>query len=647
MADLANAYGIDLSNPDITSEIDKFYYQVAGMTPAQAQAAAAKDAQARAAAQEEARVDGLVSKYGKYWSRESLAGASKADLDYLAGQLASRQTPGPVWWGKTIAEQRGKMDDVSVTQQMQAGKTTEEIEATRGHPEYATSLGAGVVGGNPYGAFQTARVEAIQSLPSLMEVISKAKEGKELSRDFGEGGYGYTGVGGFPDPSLSGLEGTFLGDIADFLSDLTDPASFPDALGMQSALTGQDLGSLESVFGDLGAEEGVDYGYRGYSSLLSDLLSGEKGFVGMLEGHFPEMLLSASLGGLKSVGDFFAALMGESVVGTYTDPYTGQLMAVHESGKVTSVSPEGDPGFDFNKMDQGNEYNPYNAPYGQYYRNSSYDPTGGGAGAAGFDRQSLIDQLISTTQGNTVNPGIDPLYFESIIRQGILDRNEALGDNITQGQFNAAFDTNFLGQGLLDDETYRLRDEANRKVDAFFPGNSFATLDDSIINSIVQERAQVPREQISSQLSRGNFNTTGGRTANEFISRQFPSAKQRVGEVSQGVLGGYQADLHELRDQARHSVSNFNLGDDLFSIAPFVEQRGNVIDRANASARQDVVTALGGEPLFDITGALQSGGRAQGVVSGGGSPVLNTLASRQGGDDRDRRGLGTRGSGVF
>ena len=120
-----------------------------------------------------------------------------------------------------------------------------------------------------------------------------------------------------------------------------------------------------------------------------------------------------------------------------------------------------------------------------------------------------------------------------------------------------------------------------------------------------------------------------------------------MGEVSQGVLGGYQADLHELRDQARHSVSNFNLGDDLFSIAPFVEQRGNVIDRANASARQDVVTALGGEPLFDITGALQSGGRAQGVVSGGGSPVLNTLASRQGGDDRDRRGLGTRGSGVF
>ena len=52
--------------------------------------------------------------------------------------------------------------------------------------------------------------------------------------------------------------------------------------------------------------------------------------------------------------------------------------------------------------------------------------------------------------------------------------------------------------------------------------------------------------------------------------------------------------------------------------------------------------------MFSAVSALQEGGRQQGQVSGTPS-FLDVLAEREGGvgAGRDRRGLGSRGSGVF
>ena len=268
-----------------------------------------------------------------------------------------------------------------------------------------------------------------------------------------------------------------------------------------------------------------------------------------------------------------------------------------------------------------------------------------------FNRQAALEELIGKTQGNTINPGISDIYFNDIIRRGLTRQDQELGDNITQNQFNNAFSSDFLGQGLLDDETTNLRGQATDRLNQVFTGNAFDPLDDSIINSIVQERAAPARKQISSAVARGNYNPTGGRTANQAIDFQTPAATSRVREIGEGVLGGYGKDISALKDTAQAGISGFKLGDDLFDVSPFAEQRSKLIEDKSQSLQGDISDAIGNEPLFSSGDALAKGGRVQGVVSGQPSnqTFLDTIAAReaQGARTSRNRGLGSRGSGVF
>ena len=271
--------------------------------------------------------------------------------------------------------------------------------------------------------------------------------------------------------------------------------------------------------------------------------------------------------------------------------------------------------------------------------------------AAGvFNREAALEELIGRTQGNTTNPGIGDYYFNDIIRRGLTGRNTALGDNIDENQFNNAFSSNFLGQGLLDDETTKLQGNATDSLNNVFTGNAFS-IDDSIIDSIVNERAQPARQQISTSVARGNFNPTGGRTANESIDFQTPQATSRVKEIGAGVLGGYQGDVGNIKDSAMSSISGFKLGDDLFDVAPFAEQRSKLIQDRGPMLQGDISDAIGNEPLFNSGEALAKGGRVQGVVSGQPSnqSFLDSIAARetQGARSGRSRGLGSRGSGAF
>ena len=75
------------------------------------------------------------------------------------------------------------------------------------------------------------------------------------------------------------------------------------------------------------------------------------------------------------------------------------------------------------------------------------------------------------------------------------------------------------------------------------------------------------------------------------------------------------------------------------------------VEQQQGQLGSDVRGALGSEPLFDVSGALQSAGRAQGVVSGQGQnqSFLDSIAARELGSTaaRNRRGLRSRGSGAF
>ena len=259
--------------------------------------------------------------------------------------------------------------------------------------------------------------------------------------------------------------------------------------------------------------------------------------------------------------------------------------------------------------------------------------------------QGAFDRML----GETVNPGVSDEEFRKILAAGIERENVALGEQVTEPEFRQVFDNPDLGRNILTGEEDLRRQAFGEQVAGTFPGGAFQPLDDSIIQSIVEERAAPARQQISNLAARGNLNPIGGQRANLFLSGQEEGATERVKEIGQSVLGGAQRDVDLLRGQAETGVSGYRLGDELFDIAPFAEQREKLITERQGSLGEDVRSAIGTEPIFDLGGALRTGSRAQGAVSGTtpNQSFLDAIAAREVASRRDKRGLGTRGSGAF
>lgn len=259
--------------------------------------------------------------------------------------------------------------------------------------------------------------------------------------------------------------------------------------------------------------------------------------------------------------------------------------------------------------------------------------------------QEAFDRLI----GDTINPGLSDEEFRKVIAAGIERENIGLGAEATEPEFRQVFDNPDLGRLILADEEDLRRQTFGEQIGETFPGGAFKSLDDSIIQSIVDERAGPARQQVSNLQARGNLNPIGGQQANLFLSGQEEGAKERVREIEQGVLGGAQRDVDLLRGQAETGATGYRLGDDLFDIKPFAEQREKLVTERQGTLGEDVRSAIGSEPLFDIGGALRTGSRAQGPVSGAApnQSFLDAIAAREATSGRDKRGLGTRGSGAF
>ena len=261
--------------------------------------------------------------------------------------------------------------------------------------------------------------------------------------------------------------------------------------------------------------------------------------------------------------------------------------------------------------------------------------------------QTAYDNLLAST----TNPGLAEEEFNKIIASGVERENTALGTDITEEQFNNRFSTPDLGQIILGDETNLRKQSFNDELGKTFDANPFESIDDDIINSIVQERSGTARQQIGNFAARGSLNATGGKTANDFLTGQEESAKNRVRQEADSILGGTQNKITQVRDTAKQGIDSYKLGDDLFDPTPFAEQRDKIIQDQQGSLGSDIRGSLGSTPLFDINTALQSGGRAQGAVSGTASnkSFLDAIAAREGtiSGTGDRRGVGSRGSGAF
>ena len=262
--------------------------------------------------------------------------------------------------------------------------------------------------------------------------------------------------------------------------------------------------------------------------------------------------------------------------------------------------------------------------------------------------EGVENPFLREGQDETAIGGARDEFIGSIAR-GLRREDEGLGLDVTQSQFDTVFRSPDLGSILLGKEGDIRRTSFGEEVSGVFPGDAFGAIDDEIINSIIEERRGPAQQQISNFEARGNLNPLGGQTANEFISSGVGPAGERLREVGLGVQTANQAAINDIRDRATQQVGGFQLGDDLFDVSPFGLERSSLISEREGSLRGDILSSLGSEPLFDVTGALQEAGRTQGVVSGTpNKSFLDAIAAREAGAaSKTRRGLGSRGSGAF
>ncbi len=266
-------------------------------------------------------------------------------------------------------------------------------------------------------------------------------------------------------------------------------------------------------------------------------------------------------------------------------------------------------------------------------------------------RKAKLQGVYTQLQGQTPNPGLDTTEFDKIIANGLQSINTNLGPDVTGKQFNDVFgNIPGLGNQILSNETTQRRGAATDQLNTLFSGDPFQPISSDAIQSILAPREQAASQQLSTVQARGSLNSMGGRTANEELARQKENAILRVGELGSAVNQQDLTGLQGIQGQGTQDIAGYNLGDALFNIDPYKTQRDQFISDKTNSLTQDVKGLLGTEKLFNPQSAIQTGGRAQGVVSGTGanSNILDTLSARAGASAaRKRRGLGTRGSGVF
>jgi len=195
--------------------------------------------------------------------------------------------------------------------------------------------------------------------------------------------------------------------------------------------------------------------------------------------------------------------------------------------------------------------------------------------------------------------------------------------------------TDFLQQGFRS------------QLGSIFPGNAFE-LDQFLIDAIVNERLGPAQEQVALAGGSGNLNEAGSSIANQILQQQLEAAGQSVSDIGGGVISGFQGNVNEILGRAEEQISGFKLGDPFFDPSPFAAEREALISELSGTLGTDIRTALGSDPLFDVSEALRLAGGGQGLVPGPSSQtLLDVLASNISGATPITRSIPSSGSGIF
>ena len=273
-----------------------------------------------------------------------------------------------------------------------------------------------------------------------------------------------------------------------------------------------------------------------------------------------------------------------------------------------------------------------------------------------------VDPMSSLTALQNAIGGIDALVGERGFTgqgyaQGARDRAQGIFDEFLPGQDVDALLNEKIGRAFAEEaltaKGSEFRQQGVQSIEQSFPegfaGEIFSPEAFSkAAENIYGQKLQGAQDVIARAGARGQLSPRGGRLASESLLSQGPDVRGGISDIVSGVRSGLEGGLQGIRGSALEQAQGYQLGDELFDVTPFEQQASDYVTGAFGDIPSDISGAIGTDPLFDAVSALQTGGRQQGQVSGTPS-FLDVLAEREGGvgTGRDRRGLGSRGSGVF
>tara|TARA_Y100001963_G_scaffold77214_1_gene107059 strand:+ start:101 stop:1972 length:1872 start_codon:yes stop_codon:yes gene_type:complete len=241
--------------------------------------------------------------------------------------------------------------------------------------------------------------------------------------------------------------------------------------------------------------------------------------------------------------------------------------------------------------------------------------------------------------------------------QAARDRSKTIFDELLPGQdvdtmLNEKIGRAFAEEALTAKEG-EFRQQGIESINQAFPeGFSSEIFDPKAFSqaaeNIYGQKLGGAQDIIARAGARGQLSPRGGRLASESLLSQGPDVRSGISDIVSGVRSGLESGLEGIRGSALEQAQGYKLGDELFDVQPFTQQASDYLSERAPAIGTEISEAIGTDPLFDAVSALQEGGRQQGVVSGTPS-FLDVLAEREStpGTGRDRRGLGSRGSGVF
>jgi len=264
---------------------------------------------------------------------------------------------------------------------------------------------------------------------------------------------------------------------------------------------------------------------------------------------------------------------------------------------------------------------------------------------------------------SNANTGIDDLIAErgftrdQGFAQGARDRVQDTFFDFQPGfnqsdTFNNSLNADIgrlFGEEALTNKRQEFIDTGSQSITDAFPDGGF-NIDQSIIDSIVDERLNQGSQVIAGQQARGNFNEAGITSANEQLQSQRGRINDQVFGLAESFVPGIDSTVGDIRGRAQEANEGFQLGDELFNVGAFTDERDTFLGDQNTGFTSQINDAIGSDPLFNIGDSLAAGRKSQGVVSGPQQgTLLDTLAARENGgiSNRTNRGLGTRGSGAF